>query len=227
MAETSNRGLTLGIAAAIAVGIGLAAYIGMGRDEAADPPTLAANPDAMDNDSVAALEETTDLGTDAYEGETYDGGDFAGDAPLNEAVPVEIGDLDSFIETQEAFLAANATKDGVITTKTGLQYRILKQGGGGAKPKAIDTVRVHYLGRFIDGQEFDSSSGGDPIEFPLYQVIPGWTEGVQLMSIGDKFEFTLPHDLAYGPDGAGADIPPYATLVFDVELLGIVPYKDD
>ncbi|MDX8411519.1 MAG: FKBP-type peptidyl-prolyl cis-trans isomerase [Mariprofundaceae bacterium] len=119
------------------------------------------------------------------------------------------------------FLAANKKKSGVIETASGLQYLIIRQGDG-AKPKTTDVVRVHYQGNLIDGTKFDSSyDRGQPAEFPLNQVIRGWTEGLQLMSVGSKFRFFIPPDLAYGKRGAGRLIGPNATLVFDVELLGI------
>jgi len=121
-----------------------------------------------------------------------------------------------------AYLAANKGKPGVHTTVSGLQYEILTDGTG-PKPLPGDTVRVHYEGRLLDGTVFDSSiARGTPAEFPLRQVIPGWTEGVQLMPVGSKYRFTVPSDLAYGPSGAGGVIPPNAVLVFDIELLGIV-----
>lgn len=122
----------------------------------------------------------------------------------------------------EAFLAANGKKEGVKTTASGLQYKVLKAGKGTKSPKATDTVKVHYHGTLIDGTVFDSSvDRGEPISFPLNGVIPGWTEGVQLMKEGDKFQFTIPSNLAYGEQGAGGKIGPNATLVFDVELLAI------
>ncbi len=121
----------------------------------------------------------------------------------------------------KAFLAENKTKEGVITTESGLQYKVLNDGDG-AKPKATDTVEVHYKGTLLDGTEFDSSyKRGKTIEFPLNGVIKGWTEGVQLMSVGSKYQLYIPSDLAYGPRGAGASIPPNATLIFDIELVSI------
>lgn len=124
-------------------------------------------------------------------------------------------------EAGEQFLAENAKKDGVITTASGLQYKVLTQGTG-AKPKTTDSVNVHYRGTFIDGREFDSSyKRNSPISFPLNGVIAGWTEGVQLMPVGSKYEFYIPYQLAYGARGAGGAIPPYAALIFEVELLAI------
>ena len=126
------------------------------------------------------------------------------------------------LKSGEAFLAENAKKDGVTVTASGLQYRVITEGAGDA-PKATDTVKVHYEGRLISGDVFDSSiARGEPVSFPLNGVIPGWSEGVQLMKIGSKFEFTIPSALAYGPSGTGP-IPPNSVLVFDVELLEINP----
>jgi len=120
-----------------------------------------------------------------------------------------------------AFLADNAAKDGVTTTESGLQYTIITQGEG-LKPNATDTVTVHYRGTLLDGTEFDSSySRNQPASFGLNQVIPGWTEGVQLMNIGSKYKFVVPYELGYGERGAGQSIGPYETLIFEVELLEI------
>ena len=125
------------------------------------------------------------------------------------------------LEAGKAFLAANAKKEGVKTTASGLQYEVIKAGDG-AKPKATDEVTVHYHGTLIDGKVFDSSvERGEPASFPLNRVIPGWTEGVQLMPQGSKYRFFIPYDLAYGERGTGADIKPYSALIFEVELLGI------
>jgi FKBP-type peptidyl-prolyl cis-trans isomerase len=110
----------------------------------------------------------------------------------------------------------------MITTASGLKYVVLKHGTGTVSPKATDTVKVHYHGTLLDGSVFDSSvERGQPISFPLNGVIPGWTEGLQLMKVGDKFKFTIPANLAYGPASPSPKIPPNSTLVFEVELLGI------
>jgi len=120
-----------------------------------------------------------------------------------------------------AFLAENAKKATIVTTASGLQYEILTPGTGTVSPKATDNVTVHYKGATIDGKEFDSSySRGEPTSFPLNRVIPGWTEGVQLMKEGAKYRFYIPSDLAYGEQGAGP-IAPNSTLIFDVELIKI------
>ncbi|HXG43429.1 MAG TPA: FKBP-type peptidyl-prolyl cis-trans isomerase [Gemmatimonadales bacterium] len=117
----------------------------------------------------------------------------------------------------DAFLARNKTEPGVKTTASGLQYKVLKEGTG-QRPKATSTVTVHYRGTLLDGTEFDRS-GAEPVSFPLNRVIPGWTEGVQLMTPGSKYQFWIPSDLAYGPAGSPPRIGPNQTLVFEVELV--------
>jgi FKBP-type peptidyl-prolyl cis-trans isomerase len=119
------------------------------------------------------------------------------------------------------YLEENASKEGVLVTESGLQYSVVTQGDG-AKPAATDQVTVHYRGTLIDGTEFDSSySRGEPATFGLNQVIPGWTEGVQLMNVGSKYLFVVPHELGYGERGAGGSIGPFETLIFEVELIEI------
>ena len=121
----------------------------------------------------------------------------------------------------ETFLAENGKKEGVVTLPSGLQYQVLKEGNG-KKPSATDQVVCHYEGTLIDGTVFDSSyKRKEPATFGLNQVIAGWTEGVQLMQEGAKYRFFIPYDLAYGERGAGAQIPPFAALVFDVELIEV------
>ena len=121
----------------------------------------------------------------------------------------------------EAFLAENGKKDGVVTLPSGLQYQVLKEGDG-KKPSATDQVVCHYEGTLIDGTVFDSSyQRNQPATFGLNQVIAGWTEGVQLMQEGAKYRLFIPYNLAYGERGAGAQIPPFAALVFDVELIEV------
>ncbi len=123
--------------------------------------------------------------------------------------------------TGEQFLADNAKKDGVVTLASGLQYTVLTEGNG-RSPKATDTVKCHYEGTLTDGTVFDSSyRRGEPAEFPLNGVIAGWTEGLQLMKEGAKYRFFIPYTLAYGERGAGQSIPPFSTLVFDVELIEV------
>jgi FKBP-type peptidyl-prolyl cis-trans isomerase len=125
------------------------------------------------------------------------------------------------MQDENIFLAENARRPGIIITQSGLQYEIITMGNG-PRPNATDTVRVHYEGTFIDGSLFDSSHfRGVPAEFPLDMVIPGWTEGIQLMPVGSEFIFYIPSNLGYGPMGGGP-IPPYSTLIFTVELLEII-----
>ena len=126
------------------------------------------------------------------------------------------------LKAEQAFLAKNKAAKGVFSTPSGLQYMVLRQGNG-ARPKPGQKVRVNYEGKLLDGKVFDSSyERGQPAEFGLSQVIPGWTEGVGLMPVGGKYRFWIPAALGYGEQGAGNDIPPNATLTFDVELLGIL-----
>jgi len=128
---------------------------------------------------------------------------------------------DPAITPDLAYLDTNKAKEGVQVTESGLQY-LTVESGDGTTPGPTDLVTVHYAGRLVDGSEFDSSyKRGEPISFPVNGVIPGWTEALQLMKVGDKFELTIPSDLGYGERGAGGVIPPNATLVFDVELLDV------
>jgi FKBP-type peptidyl-prolyl cis-trans isomerase FklB len=126
------------------------------------------------------------------------------------------------IEEGQAFLAANGTRAEVTTLNSGLQYEIMTKGSG-AKPKATDTVLCHYHGTLLDGTVFDSSvRRGEPASFPVNGVIAGWVEALQLMPVGSKWKLYIPYNLAYGSRGAGSSIPPYATLIFEVELLEIL-----
>ncbi len=125
-------------------------------------------------------------------------------------------------EAGEKYLAENAKKEGVVVLPSGLQYQVLKEGNG-KKPSAKDSVKCHYEGFLIDGTVFDSSvQRGEPAVFGLQQVIAGWTEGLQLMQEGAKYRFFIPYRLAYGEGGAGGSIPPYAALIFDVELINVM-----
>jgi FKBP-type peptidyl-prolyl cis-trans isomerase FklB len=127
-----------------------------------------------------------------------------------------------YIAENEAFLAKNKEKAGVTVTPSGLQYEVIKMGTGN-KPTANSTVKVHYVGTLLDGTEFDSSvKKGEPVEFPVSGVIPGWTEALQLMPVGSKFKLYVPQNLAYGASQAGELIKPFSTLVFEVELLDII-----
>lgn len=124
-------------------------------------------------------------------------------------------------EDGEQFLAENAKQPGVVVTASGLQYQVIKEGHG-PKPGPTDTVEVHYHGTFINNKTFDSSyNRGVPIQFPLNGVIKGWTEGLQLMAVGAVYKFFIPYHLAYGEKGYPGAIPPFSTLIFEVELLGI------
>jgi len=122
----------------------------------------------------------------------------------------------------EAFLKANASKEGITVTESGLQYEVITEGSG-EKPITTSTVRTHYHGTLIDGTVFDSSvDRGQPAEFPVNGVIAGWTEALQMMTVGSKWRLYVPHNLAYGARGAGSAIAPYSALIFDVELLDII-----
>ena len=132
---------------------------------------------------------------------------------------------DENIAAGKKFLEENALNKSVYQTKSGLQYKIVQKGKGGKKPTATNKVKVHYTGKLLDGKVFDSSvDRGQPAEFFLNQVIPGWTEGLQLMDVGSKYIFYIPHNLAYGEQVVGS-IPPGSTLIFEVELLDILPDK--
>ena len=145
---------------------------------------------------------------------------FAGLDEAREAEQAEIGK--AFKEEGEKFLAENAKKEGVKVTASGLQYKVLKEGTG-RKPKASDRIRCHYEGTFTDGRVFDSSyRRGEPIEFALNQVIKGWTEGLQLMAEGAKYELYIPYQLAYGETGSQGAIPPCCALKFTVELIKVL-----
>ena len=125
------------------------------------------------------------------------------------------------LDAGKKFLEENLKKDGIKRTASGLQYEVIKEGDG-AQPAAVDVVEVHYHGTLLDGTVFDSSvDRGETTSFPLNRVIPGWTEGLQLMKEGGKYRFFIPYDLAYGERGAGADIKPYSTLIFEVELFKV------
>ena len=140
---------------------------------------------------------------------------------LQEVERQKDADSEAVLAAEKKFFEANGKIQGVITTKSGLQYQVLKEGSGD-KPGRRDTVKVHYEGKLTDGKVFDSSiARGEPIEFPVDQVIPGWTEALQLMKTGAKYRLFIPSRLGYGAHGAGSAIPPHATLIFEVELLGV------
>ena len=143
------------------------------------------------------------------------------DQALMETNPSMKPDLSAKSDAGETFLAENAKKEGVITTTSGLQYKVIKSGTG-ESPKLTDTVKVHYHGTLINGKVFDSSvQRGQPISFPVNGVIQGWVEALQLMKVGDKWQLFIPARLAYGNQSPGAGIPPNSVLIFEVELLGI------
>lgn len=170
--------------------------------------------------SIQDVLEDNDLKVSHQEGQQIVNSFFSELEKKQNAAKAEAGKAAK--EEGTKFLAENAKKEGIIVTKSGLQYEVLTEGTG-KKPKASDTVRCHYEGRLLDGTVFDSSyKRNAPADFGLQQVIAGWTEGVQLMAEGSKFRFYIPYMLAYGEGGAGAMIPPFATLIFDVELIKVL-----
>ena len=161
----------------------------------------------------------SELKVDNAEAQTLVQNFFQEQEAKQQAAAAEVGKVAK--AAGEAFLAENGKKDGVVTLPSGLQYQVLKEGDG-KKPSATDQVVCHYEGTLIDGTVFDSSyQRNQPATFGLNQVIAGWTEGVQLMQEGAKYRFFIPYNLAYGERGAGAQIPPFAALVFDVELIEV------
>jgi FKBP-type peptidyl-prolyl cis-trans isomerase FklB len=144
-------------------------------------------------------------------------------AAMNQFMAKKLGPgAEKNLREGQEFLTTNKAKPGVITTESGLQYFVMKTGTG-RSPKATDVVRVHYDGMLLDGKRFDSTIGKEPAEIPINRVIPGWTEALQKMKVGDKWRIYVPANLAYGPQGPpGGPIPPFATLIFDIELLDIV-----
>lgn len=159
------------------------------------------------------------LKVDNKEAQTLVNNFFAEQQARKEAVAAEAGRAAKAVG--EDFLAENAKKDNIVVLPSGLQYEVIREGNG-KKPSATSKVKCHYEGTLIDGTKFDSSyDRGEPATFGLNQVIAGWTEGLQLMSEGAKYRFFIPYNLGYGERGAGASIPPYAALVFDVELIEV------
>ena len=159
------------------------------------------------------------LKEDNKEAQTLVNNFFAEQQARKEAAAAEAGRAAKAVG--EDFLAENAKKDNIVVLPSGLQYEVIREGNG-KKPSATSKVKCHYEGTLIDGTKFDSSyDRGEPATFGLNQVIAGWTEGLQLMSEGAKYRFFIPYNLGYGERGAGASIPPYAALVFDVELIEV------
>ena len=159
------------------------------------------------------------LKVDNKEAQTLVNNFFAEQQARKEAAAAEAGRAAKAVG--EDFLAENAKKDNIVVLPSGLQYEVIREGNG-KKPSATSKVKCHYEGTLIDGTKFDSSyDRGEPATFGLNQVIAGWTEGLQLMSEGAKYRFFIPYNLGYGERGAGASIPPYAALVFDVELIEV------
>ncbi|PCK05433.1 MAG: peptidylprolyl isomerase [Alteromonadaceae bacterium] len=196
----------------------LRASYGVGRQMG---DQLASNPfDGVDADAVAAGLIDAIKGNDsAVSPEKID----AAFAVINEEMTAKQKAQSKDLGSEgEAFLAENASKEGITVTDSGLQYEIMTEGTGD-KPAATSTVKTHYHGSLINGQVFDSSvDRGTPSEFPVNGVIAGWTEALQLMGVGSKWRLFIPHNLAYGEQGAGGSIAPYSALVFEVELLEIV-----
>ena len=159
------------------------------------------------------------LKVDNKEAQTLVNNFFAEQQARKEAAAAEAGRAAKAVG--EDFLAENAKKDNIVVLPSGLQYEVIREGNG-KKPSATSKVKCHYEGTLVDGTKFDSSyDRGEPATFGLNQVIAGWTEGLQLMSEGAKYRFFIPYNLGYGERGAGASIPPYAALVFDVELIEV------
>ncbi len=190
---------------------GIAAVLGItaGLSACAKKEASAEAPDAVVEEAVEAVEEVIEDATAETTAAAIDPSKIASDN----------------LAASKKFLADNAKRDGIQVTASGLQYEVISKGSGdgAVKPAATDIVNVHYVGTLINGEEFDSSRArGAPATFPLNRVIPGWTEGLQLMNEGDRFRFYLPPEIGYGEAGAGASIGPNSALIFDVELLSVV-----
>lgn len=178
----------------------------------------------LDNDTLlAALKTTLEDGESLLSEEQLANTAAEFEQVFNEAAMKKMAEQEAATAAEAAaFMETNAKAEGVTVTDSGLQYKVLTAAEGD-KPAATDTVQVHYVGKLLDGTEFDSSvARGEPATFPLDQVISGWTEGVQLMSVGSKYEFWIPSDLAYGDQGIPGSIPGGSVLNFEVELLEII-----
>ena len=205
--DLEQENVRAGYSIGVNIGLNLASQGILGED-VDDAALIQGIQDAID-DSIQLSDEEIVAALDAYSQQMQ--------ARANQ-------ELQAAEQASIDFLADNALEPGVMTTASGLQYMVLEEGDNpdAPMPGASDEVHVHYHGTMIDGTVFDSSvERGEPISFPLDGVIAGWTEGLQLMQVGDKYRFFIPSDLAYGANGAGP-IPPFAALIFDVELLGIV-----
>ena len=202
-----SGGAKLGLLVVVVLMLGVGGTLYFKKDELLN---TSVGPDTGNSTDVASVSDDADVGIAEVP------------EPAPDEVPVEEAP-GAYAEEQRAYLADNAKKEGVVVTESGLQFRILSESGKSDKPVATDIVQVHYRGRLTDGIEFDSSYNyGEPAEFPLNEVIGGWTEGVQLMSVGDVYEFTIPSELGYGTAGAGDEIPGHSVLIFEVELLDII-----
>ena len=181
-----------------------------GRDTLENAPDL--NPDLVARGLLDAMRKAKPLLTPEQEQNA-----------MNQFMAKKLGPgAEKNLKDGQEFLKANKAKQGVITTESGLQYFVMKAGAG-KSPQPTDVVRVHYDGMLLDGKRFESTTGKEPAEFPVNRVIPGWTEALQKMKVGDKWRLYVPTNLAYGPQGPpGGPIPPFATLIFDIELLDIV-----
>ncbi|WP_262692858.1 FKBP-type peptidyl-prolyl cis-trans isomerase [Kordiimonas aestuarii] len=176
--------------------------------------------------AIAAILGVAACSNDSSENEKTEDAKDGAPQTQDQKAPDTMTEQAEFKAANLAYLEENKKKDGVEVTASGLQYREIESGDG-KSPTAEDFVTVHYAGRLIDGTEFDSSyKRGEPATFPAGRLIKGWTEALQMMQVGDKWELAIPADIAYGPDGAGGVIPGDATLVFDVELLGVMTLEE-
>lgn len=200
---------TLRDSASYAVGLGMGNQLHQFKDEVEIEQVIQAIRDIMAGDSLRLTQFEAQQVMQVY-----------GSQVQERQMATRAAQADSNRIKGEAYRAENATREGVQVTASGVQYEVLTAGTG-PRPTATDRVRVHYVGTLIDGTEFDRSTPDEPVTFALNEVIPGWTEAIQLMPVGSKYRFVIPSELAYGPQGAGGDIGPNATLIFEVELLGI------
>ena len=202
-----SGGAKFGLLVIVVLLLGVGGTLFLKKDELLNSSV---GPDTGNSTDVASVSDDVDVGVAEVP------------EPAADEVPVE-EEPGVYAQEQKAYLVENAKQDGIVVTESGLQFRILSESGKSDKPSATDTVQVHYRGRLTDGIEFDSSYNyGEPLEPTLNEVIDGWTEGVQLMSIGDVYEFTIPPNLGYGAAGDGDEIPGHSVLIFEIELLDII-----